>query len=702
MAFRGASFLLFVNWLCIVIWLSSSFESTDATIIVLATNDTYIDRTAAFGPRIPEEGLLLNLIAIETLDPLEETTACRPVEGAPKNVSWVALVERGGRCNFVDKVRNMQASGAQAVIVGDNQRNPLITMYAREDTSDILIPSVFVTQNHYRELRYFSMELGKDFLVQMNPDEIDWPVLDVIIFIILSPAIVVLFLFFIWKLRMRQQRLADLAPAEVVNNLPVKVFFKSKVKGNEPVECVICLEDYVDEDELRVLPCRHEYHVACIDNWLTNRKKFCPICKRDICAATETTPLLGSSSRSPILEHGNNNGATSSTSSSSSASSSSTNSSTAGTSNGSGEVAILVDTDDTITSAESSSSSQTSTANSNPSSSNAASEAHMPPATNTESTRGQAQGLSIKYNGDRTSYVLRSMSMSPKPTYPNSPIAPNTPSITNYSSSSTSFVASSTTVSSLDQNIAKICGAVLGSMIALSLLCCICVFRRRLLNKQLVHSIQVQKYLHAESLGGTDMERYETLDKARIVVAGDIGTESKKKACFREDELPKRTSMRVGDKDPTSSVAPSSALWLFIKSTTIFRATDGFKEHDVIPNLAETSTRFDSSHYPGAAPGYSTFKSMPICAPTRSLASTLSKSLSPPTLQQTHSASDDISNSRTKSVKSIKDVVNESSNRKHNSVGASVKEIWERTGGSILKGRSEQRSKNHVSQYFKA
>lgn len=46
-------------------------------------------------------------------------------------MTWVALVERGGDCSFVAKVRNMQASGAAAVIVGDNQRNGLITMYAR-------------------------------------------------------------------------------------------------------------------------------------------------------------------------------------------------------------------------------------------------------------------------------------------------------------------------------------------------------------------------------------------------------------------------------------------------------------------------------------------------------------------------------------------------------------------------------------------
>ncbi|KAF9960796.1 hypothetical protein BGZ65_011709 [Modicella reniformis] len=173
MAFRGASFLLFINWLCIVIWLTTSFESTDASILVLDTNDTYIDRTAAFGPRIPDEGLVLSLIAVETLDENEDTTACKPVTGVPDDVLWVALIERGGHCSFVDKVRNMQASGAKAVIVGDNQKNSLLTMYAQEDTSDVLIPSVFITQNHYRELRYFGMELGKGFLVKLLPDEID-------------------------------------------------------------------------------------------------------------------------------------------------------------------------------------------------------------------------------------------------------------------------------------------------------------------------------------------------------------------------------------------------------------------------------------------------------------------------------------------------------------------------------------------------
>jgi E3 ubiquitin-protein ligase RNF13 len=74
---------------------------------------------------------VLNLIAIETLDPAQETTACRPIPGVSIRGSWAALVERGGDCSFVDKVRNMQASGARAVVVGDNKRSGLITMYAR-------------------------------------------------------------------------------------------------------------------------------------------------------------------------------------------------------------------------------------------------------------------------------------------------------------------------------------------------------------------------------------------------------------------------------------------------------------------------------------------------------------------------------------------------------------------------------------------
>ena len=32
--------------------------------------------------------------------------------------------------------------------------------------------------------------------------------------------------------------------------------------------CHICFCDYADRDQLRMLSCFHDYHVACIDRWL--------------------------------------------------------------------------------------------------------------------------------------------------------------------------------------------------------------------------------------------------------------------------------------------------------------------------------------------------------------------------------------------------------------------------------------------------
>lgn len=43
-------------------------------------------------------------------------------------------------------------------------------------------------------------------------------------------------------------------------------------------ECQVCLNDYINGDVLRILPCFHEFHTPCIDPWL-KINHTCPVCR---------------------------------------------------------------------------------------------------------------------------------------------------------------------------------------------------------------------------------------------------------------------------------------------------------------------------------------------------------------------------------------------------------------------------------------
>ncbi|CAG8516253.1 11987_t:CDS:2 [Cetraspora pellucida] len=242
-------------------------------IVKNATNVTYQDRIAAFGPRLTDEGLFGYLVSVGTIENEgDNQKGCNRLKKKYDNDNWIALIERG-QCSFIDKVRNMQASGAIAVVVGDNEHNSLITMYATGDTSDVKIPSVFVAQTEYRDLKSLSLIAKAPVEIQLLKDDLlQWPLLDVIIVVILSPTVMMIFIYVLWRIRQRQRRKQDITPQEVIDNLPTKIFYGSKRQDRERQECVICIEDFVDGDELKIMPCKHEYHVDCIDKWLKAKK----------------------------------------------------------------------------------------------------------------------------------------------------------------------------------------------------------------------------------------------------------------------------------------------------------------------------------------------------------------------------------------------------------------------------------------------
>jgi len=45
--------------------------------------------------------------------------------------------------------------------------------------------------------------------------------------------------------------------------------------------CVVCLSDYAAGDQIKTLPCLHEFHAHCADAWLRHKPR-CPVCVADI------------------------------------------------------------------------------------------------------------------------------------------------------------------------------------------------------------------------------------------------------------------------------------------------------------------------------------------------------------------------------------------------------------------------------------
>ncbi|KAJ8379049.1 hypothetical protein AAFF_G00231400 [Aldrovandia affinis] len=64
-----------------------------------------------------------------------------------------------------------------------------------------------------------------------------------------------------------------------IQRLPTKAF--NPIYSAGKTECQICFSSYTEGEELRMLPCLHDYHVNCIDRWL-KENATCPICRVDV------------------------------------------------------------------------------------------------------------------------------------------------------------------------------------------------------------------------------------------------------------------------------------------------------------------------------------------------------------------------------------------------------------------------------------
>lgn len=73
----------------------------------------------------------------------------------------------------------------------------------------------------------------------------------------------------------------------IIQHLPLGKYTarcEEAAHDNVDNECVICMCEFLDGDDIRYLPCMHIYHMKCIDDWLLRYLK-CPSCLEPVDSA---------------------------------------------------------------------------------------------------------------------------------------------------------------------------------------------------------------------------------------------------------------------------------------------------------------------------------------------------------------------------------------------------------------------------------
>lgn len=242
------------------------------------------DAPAHFGDHVPIEGIKGLLVYSKPAE------ACSPIEKPPQRKlysgKWIVLIKRCG-CTFEEKVRHAENAGFDAAIVHNVNSSDLEPMSANGRTN-ITIPSVFVGEDtgllikeNYQYCDGYFIVINDNLPFNINTH------------LLMPFAIVVGICFLIMLAFMIVKCIKDRMHARRhrLSSSALKKIPTTRYKSKDPYEtCAICLEDYLEGDKLRILPCSHAFHCKCIDPWLTCSRRECPMCKRRVFAHDERVP----------------------------------------------------------------------------------------------------------------------------------------------------------------------------------------------------------------------------------------------------------------------------------------------------------------------------------------------------------------------------------------------------------------------------
>ncbi|KAJ7425341.1 E3 ubiquitin-protein ligase RNF43 isoform X1 [Pitangus sulphuratus] len=135
-----------------------------------------------------------------------------------------------------------------------------------------------------------------------------WPDYDVWILLTVVSTVVVIVLIFVVRTKCQLNRTQDSLQQQTLQAIgqlatrryqprcrPASRWDSASSCSSAPV-CAICLEEFSEGQELRIISCSHEFHRDCVDPWL-QQHHTCPLCMFNILARDSVDQATAASSR---------------------------------------------------------------------------------------------------------------------------------------------------------------------------------------------------------------------------------------------------------------------------------------------------------------------------------------------------------------------------------------------------------------------